>query len=85
MKTNTELLNEMEGMFEALEEIQVAVKKETGRELELEILDVSKVYMKFLRETERVELTIKFHEALAKMIQNISLEISYLLPPADNK
>ncbi len=85
MKTNTELLDEMEGMFEALEEIQVAVKKETGRDLELEILDVSKVYMKFLREIERVELTIKFHEALAKMIQNISLEISYLLPPADNK
>jgi len=85
MKTNKEMLEEMQGMFDTFEEISKAIKEETGTDIDLQIVRLGRPYMAWLAKINEPSLTRKFHEALYNALQTISLEISYALPSKEEE
>tara|TARA_B100001559_G_scaffold316039_1_gene318964 strand:+ start:2313 stop:2573 length:261 start_codon:yes stop_codon:yes gene_type:complete len=80
MKTNEELVNEMQVMFDTYKEVSIIVEQQTGKPLNLEMFTVSDGILNALRIIDNIEMTLKLHAELHKSLEIILLTIEYHLP-----
>ena len=85
MRTNKELLDSMQKMFETYKGINKAIEEQTGKPLPMKVTMISDDLIKFLRHTDNINLTRKFHAALYDSLEVISLEIQYLMPSSEEE
>lgn len=83
MKTNEELVDEMQVMFDTYREVSEIVEMQTGRPMNLDLLTVSDGILNTLRIIDNVEMTRKLHNELHKSLEIILLTIEYHLPSYD--
>lgn len=80
MKTNEELINEMQVMFDTFKEVSEIVEQQVGKPLDLQMLTISEGILNSLRIIDNVEMTRKLHGELHKSLEIILLTIEYHLP-----
>ena len=80
MKTNEELVNEMQVMFETYKEVAFIVEEHTGKPLNNELFEMSDGILNTLLIIDNVEMTQQLHAQLHKSLEIILLTIEYHLP-----
>ena len=83
MKTNEELVDEMQVMFDTYREVSEIVEMQTGKPMNLSMLTVSDGILNSLRIIDNVEMTQKLHNELHKSLEIILMTIEYHLPSYD--
>ena len=83
MKTNEELVNEMQVMFDTYKEVAFIVEEHTGRPLNNELFEMSDGILNTLLIIDNVKMTQQLHAQLHKSLEIILLTIEYHLPSYD--
>tara|TARA_B100000927_G_scaffold206131_1_gene167312 strand:- start:568 stop:825 length:258 start_codon:yes stop_codon:yes gene_type:complete len=85
MKTNDELLDAMQVMFDTYKMINETIEERTGQKLPMKVTMISDDLINYLRATDNINLTRKFHDALYESLEVIMLEIQYLMPSSEEE
>lgn len=80
MKTNEELVDEMQVMFDTYKEVASIVEEHTGKPLNNELFEMSDSILNTLLIIDNVEMTQQLHTQLHKSLEIVLLTIEYHLP-----
>jgi hypothetical protein len=83
MKTNEELVSEMQTMFEAYKGVASVIEEHTGKPLNSLLFEMSDSILDTLLIIDNIKMTKQLHTQLHKSLEIILLTIEYHLPSYD--